>query len=34
MMAAAVFSIAPLLVIYFFAQKQIIASLTHTGLKG
>jgi multiple sugar transport system permease protein len=34
MMAAAVFSIAPLLVIYFFAQKQIIESLTHTGLKG
>lgn len=34
MMAAAVFSIAPLLVAYFFAQKQIIASLTHTGLKG
>jgi multiple sugar transport system permease protein len=34
MMAAAVFSIAPLLVAYFFAQKQIIESLTHTGLKG
>jgi multiple sugar transport system permease protein len=34
MMAAAVFSIAPLLVAYFFAQRQIIESLTHTGLKG
>ncbi len=34
MMAAAVFSIAPLIVTYFFAQKQIIQSLTHTGLKG
>ncbi|MCA9751079.1 MAG: carbohydrate ABC transporter permease [Gemmatimonadetes bacterium] len=34
MMAAAVFSIAPLLIAYFFAQKQIIESLTHTGLKG
>jgi len=34
MMAAAVISIAPLLVAYFFAQKQIIESLTHTGLKG
>jgi ABC-type glycerol-3-phosphate transport system permease component len=29
-----VFSIAPLLVAYFFAQRQIIESLTHTGLKG
>jgi ABC-type glycerol-3-phosphate transport system permease component len=34
MMAAAMFSIAPLLVVYFFAQRQIIESLTHTGLKG
>lgn len=34
MMAAAVFSIAPLVVAYFFAQRQIIESLTHTGLKG
>lgn len=34
MMAAAVFSIAPLLIAYFFAQRQIIESLTHTGLKG
>ncbi|MGQ0722541.1 MAG: carbohydrate ABC transporter permease, partial [Candidatus Eiseniibacteriota bacterium] len=34
MMAAAMFSIAPLLVAYFFAQRQIIESLTHTGLKG
>jgi len=34
MMAAALFSIAPLLVAYFFAQRQIIESLTHTGLKG
>lgn len=34
MMAAAMFSIAPLVVAYFFAQKQIIESLTHTGLKG
>jgi multiple sugar transport system permease protein len=34
MMAAAVFCIAPLLVVYFSAQKQIVESLTHTGLKG
>ena len=34
MMAAAVFSIAPLVVAYFFAQRQIIESLTHTGIKG
>jgi ABC-type glycerol-3-phosphate transport system permease component len=34
MMAAAMFSIAPLLVVYFFAQRQIIESLTHAGLKG
>ncbi|MDP6460359.1 MAG: carbohydrate ABC transporter permease [Gemmatimonadota bacterium] len=34
MMAAATFAVAPLLVAYFFAQKQIIESLTHTGLKG
>ncbi|MFN8176976.1 MAG: carbohydrate ABC transporter permease [bacterium] len=34
MMAAAVFSIAPLVLVYFFAQRQIIESLTHTGIKG
>jgi ABC-type glycerol-3-phosphate transport system permease component len=34
LMAAALFSIAPLVVAYFFAQRQIIESLTHTGLKG
>lgn len=34
LMAAALFSIAPLLVVYFLAQRQIIESLTHTGLKG
>jgi multiple sugar transport system permease protein len=34
MMAAAVFSTAPLLVVYFFAQRQIIESLSHAGLKG
>ncbi len=34
LMAAALISIAPLLVVYFFAQRQIIESLTHTGLKG
>ena len=34
MMAAAVFSIAPLVLAYFIAQRQIIESLTHTGLKG
>jgi ABC-type glycerol-3-phosphate transport system permease component len=34
MMAAAVFSIAPLVVAYFFAQKQIIQSLATSGIKG
>lgn len=34
LMAAALFSIAPLVVAYFFAQRQMIESLTHTGLKG
>ncbi len=33
MMAAAAFSIAPLIVAYFFAQKQIIQSLATTGMK-
>lgn len=34
MMAAAVFSIAPLVVAYFLAQKQIIQSLATSGIKG
>jgi ABC-type glycerol-3-phosphate transport system permease component len=34
MMAAAVFSIAPLVVAYFMAQKQIIQSLATSGIKG
>jgi multiple sugar transport system permease protein len=34
MMAAAAFSIAPLIVAYFFAQKQIIQSLATSGMKG
>lgn len=34
MMAAAVFSIAPLVVVYFMAQKQIIQSLATSGIKG
>jgi ABC-type glycerol-3-phosphate transport system permease component len=34
MMAAATFCIAPLLVLYFFAQKRIIASHATSGLKG
>jgi multiple sugar transport system permease protein len=34
MMAAATFSIAPLIVAYFFAQKQIIQSLATSGMKG
>jgi len=34
MMAAAAFSIAPLIIAYFFAQKQIIQSLATTGMKG
>jgi multiple sugar transport system permease protein len=34
MMAAATFSIAPLVVAYFFAQKQIIQSLATSGMKG
>ncbi|MFH1689333.1 MAG: carbohydrate ABC transporter permease [Candidatus Eisenbacteria bacterium] len=33
MMAAAAFSIAPLVVAYFFAQKQIIQSLATSGMK-
>ena len=33
MMAAAAFSIAPLIVAYFFAQKQIIQSLATSGMK-
>ncbi len=33
MMAAATFSIAPLIVAYFFAQKQIIQSLATSGMK-
>jgi ABC-type glycerol-3-phosphate transport system permease component len=33
MMAAATFSIAPLVVAYFFAQKQIIQSLATSGMK-
>lgn len=34
MMAAATFCIAPLVVAYFFAQRQIIQSLATSGLKG
>ena len=34
MMAAAAFSIAPLIIAYFFAQKQIIQSLATSGMKG
>ncbi len=34
MMAAAAFSVAPLIVAYFFAQKQIIQSMATSGLKG
>jgi len=34
MMAAAAFSVAPLIVAYFFAQKQIIQSLATSGMKG
>jgi len=34
MMAAAVFSIAPLVAAYFVAQKQIIQSLATSGIKG
>jgi multiple sugar transport system permease protein len=34
MMAAAAFSIAPLVIAYFFAQKQIIQSLATSGMKG
>jgi multiple sugar transport system permease protein len=34
MMAAATFSIAPLVIAYFFAQKQIIQSLATSGMKG
>jgi multiple sugar transport system permease protein len=33
MMAAAAFSIAPLIIAYFFAQKQIIQSLATSGMK-
>lgn len=33
MMAAAAFCIAPLLAIFFIAQKQIISSFAHSGLK-
>jgi ABC-type glycerol-3-phosphate transport system permease component len=33
MMAAAAFSIAPLVIAYFFAQKQIIQSLATSGMK-
>jgi len=33
MMAAATFSVAPLIIAYFFAQKQIIQSLATSGLK-
>jgi len=33
MMAAAAFSVAPLIVAYFFAQKQIIQSLATSGMK-
>jgi ABC-type glycerol-3-phosphate transport system permease component len=34
MMAAAAFSVAPLIIAYFFAQKQIIQSMATSGLKG
>lgn len=33
MMAATTLSVVPLLVLYFFAQRQIIASLASSGLK-
>ena len=33
-MAAATFCTIPLLVLFFFAQKQIIASFARSGLKG
>jgi ABC-type glycerol-3-phosphate transport system permease component len=34
MMAAATFCIAPVVVIYFFAQKQVIESYARSGIKG
>ena len=33
MMAAAAFSVAPIIVFYFFAQKRIIQSFASSGLK-
>jgi len=33
-MAAAVLTVAPLIVLFLTSTKQFIASLTHTGLKG
>ena len=33
MMAAATFCIAPLLILFFIAQKQIISSFARSGLK-
>ena len=33
MMAAATFSVLPLIIMYFFAQKQIMSSFTRSGLK-
>jgi len=33
MMAAATFSILPLIILYFFAQKQIMSSFTKSGIK-
>jgi len=34
LMAASTFSILPLVVLFLFAQKQIIASFASSGLKG
>ena len=34
LMAASTFSMIPLIILFFFVQKQIIESFAHTGLKG